>query len=247
MHPSMLPEFVEIPQKSHDSTDDSSLRGAAPLVHTLLQRSDHTGISLQTLHPTKLDHGTILAQTPYPGLRHNAQSVLELNSFLAPKGADMLVNGIRDGVFVLPLEDVGWCKDERNESIRAAPKLGTEDRRIQWQSWTAEDILLKNRILGPLFNTVPASPESREPERRIIWTSGFQKSSLDPRLDRIPGRPRLVKMTDSDSMVLFPTCDGQLLQASSAKLEGQKEEDVFKTLRRARLFEALNGTSHSLR
>ena len=228
-------------------TENRSLRGAAPLVHTLLQQREHTGITLQTLHPTKMDHGTILAQTPYPGLRHRVQSLPQLVSFIAPKGAEMLVESIRKGIFVPPLRDVGWCESERGSGIRTAPKITTGDRRIQWQSWAADEILLRNRILGPLFSIIPANVDRKLPERRIIWTSGFDKSSVEIQPDRIPGRPVVIGDTGSAPKIAFTTCDGHLLEAQRAKLEGRKDDDIGNTVRRAKLFESLQEAGHGLR
>lgn len=63
-----------------------------------------TGVSLQTLHPTKFDHGVILAQTPFPGIKHDTTTVSELEALLAPMGADMLVQGIKERIYIPPTQ-----------------------------------------------------------------------------------------------------------------------------------------------
>ena len=188
----------------------------------------------------------ILAQTPFPGLHHEAHSVSELTSFIAPKGAEMLVESIRKGVFMPPLCNVGWCGDEQGQKIHAAPKITTEDRRVQWQSWTADDILLRSGIIGPLFNIIPANENKKSLARRIIWTSGFEKSVVSINPDTVPGRPMVFKRSDSATSVAIPTCDGQFLAVRRAKVEGHRDDDILSAARRAKLFEAIDEASQGL-
>ncbi|KAF2771362.1 Formyltransferase, partial [Teratosphaeria nubilosa] len=128
VHPSLLPE----------------LRGSAPVQHALLQQKTQTGVSLQTMHPTKFDHGTILDQVAaeiepesnYFGLVHQ----------LGPMGAQMLARGIDRGIFVKPLEEI------RNAGKPSyGPKLTPADRQINWQTWTSDELLIRDRVLAKLF------------------------------------------------------------------------------------------------
>ena len=231
----------------YQSVDQFSLRGAAPLIHTLLQQRQHTGVTVQTLHPTKMDHGIILAQTPSPGLRYNTNSIAELTSFIAPKGADLLAESIRKGLFVPPLAPVGWCSDEQSKLLTAAPKITKEDRRVQWQSWTADEILQRASVIGPLFNTIVAPPNGEVPEKRIIWTSGFQKSNLELGHDTVLGKPILVSNAEHGTKVLFPTVDNQLLEAKTAKFEGHADNDIHTTAAKAKLFTSPDRCTQGLR
>lgn len=85
-------------------------RGPAPLHHTLLQGRETTGVTLQTLHPKHFDDGEIIAQTPYPGIKHGAKTVEELRDLLAPIGAQMLVQAIKDRSFVPPIQKLTVIK-----------------------------------------------------------------------------------------------------------------------------------------
>ena len=209
--------------------------------HTLLSGSKTIGITLQTLHPKHFDRGIILAQTPYPGFIHAATSVSQLEALVTPKAADMLVQGIRDRIFVPPLQDVGWQKDDQQfVELRHAPKITTEDRHIDWEKWTAEDILRRHEAIGPLWNFARSSTSSKSGRQRIIWTSGFsrppQGGSNLPR----PGHPILKSLTstaqDSHSM-LVRTCDGYTLQVDNAKIEGGQVEKVSTASRRGGMIE----------
>lgn len=201
----------------------NSFRGAAPLHHTLLSNTEMTGVSLQTLHPSKFDHGVILAQTaPF---RHGAQTVQELEKILAPKGAKLLLQGIRDRVFVNPPKEINdRSAPEQEKAIRPAPKLSKDDRHIDWQSWTAEKIERKSRVIGPLWNYFSRADGKSSKRTRVIWTNGFRESPACPEYikSRVPsaGHPIIVGLQSFTQDIYIRTCDGRMLQSDWAKVEG---------------------------
>lgn len=103
------------------------------------------------MHPTKFDHGVVLAQTPGVDIEDDAttESLLEM---LGPMGAELLVRGVEEGVFVPPLRDVSGeteiADHHRRPEPAHAPKISPADREIDWASWTADEILLRDRALG---------------------------------------------------------------------------------------------------
>jgi len=136
VHPSLLPNF----------------RGPAPLQHTLISGEKYTGVTLQTLDEKTFDHGLILAQTPLPGLpipNHSQCTYPELLDFVTPKAAEILIQGLRDRVFVPPLADIRPQGSEHD--IKHAPKITPEDRHIDWRSWTSVTIGRRHRALGRLW------------------------------------------------------------------------------------------------
>ncbi|KAK8069510.1 Formyltransferase [Apiospora phragmitis] len=125
VHPSLLP----------------NLRGPAPLHHALLRQMDATGVSLQTLDPHEFDKGLVLAQSRGDDelIRIPPRcTVPQLLELVTPVGARMLVQGLRDGVHVPPLEEQqqssGVAKKDQDQgqgqgtTIFHAPKIGPEDR-----------------------------------------------------------------------------------------------------------------------
>ncbi|TDZ31540.1 Methionyl-tRNA formyltransferase [Colletotrichum spinosum] len=137
VHPSLLPDF----------------RGPAPLHHTLLQRRTHTGVTLQTLHPKSFDHGTVLAQTPLPGIPIPENcTTQDLHDIVTPLAAELLIDGLRRGVHVPPHKDVGWQPtDEELRNLSHAPKLTKDDRKLKWGKMSAEDVVLRQRVVGPVW------------------------------------------------------------------------------------------------
>ncbi|KAI0854903.1 formyl transferase [Xylaria cubensis] len=112
LHPSVLPD----------------LRGPAPLQHTLLTGRKTTGVSLQTLDDKTFDHGLVLSQTsslPVP------RTVSDLQALVTPIAATMLIDGLRAGLHVPPLEDKGWKPNEKElTALVHAPKITKADRRL---------------------------------------------------------------------------------------------------------------------
>ncbi|KAI0453445.1 Formyltransferase [Xylaria acuta] len=126
LHPSLLPD----------------LRGPAPLQHTLLSGRSLTGVSLQTLDHTTFDHGVVLSQTSSDPRHESAlrippscKTVPDLRALVTPVAATMLLDGLRAGLHVPPLEDRGWKPDaDEEEEVAAAlvhaPKITKTDRRL---------------------------------------------------------------------------------------------------------------------
>ncbi|UKZ62127.1 uncharacterized protein TrAtP1_003387 [Trichoderma atroviride] len=136
VHPSLLPH----------------LRGPAPIHHAMMRNEKYTGVSLQTLDPKAFDHGVVLAQTPSPGIPIPAGTTLQqLTESLAKVGAEMLVQGLRDGVHVPPYTSVEWMANQlKGEKLVHAPKVSKGESQINWPEWNSTDVA---RFLN-IFNTV---------------------------------------------------------------------------------------------
>ena len=202
-----------------------SFRGAAPLHHTLLQGCTHTGVSVQTLHPTHFDRGIVLAQTPPPGFEIDPSSmtVPELRDIAASKAADLLIQTLKNGLFI-DLVDITKSSNVSNplETIRLAPKIKPEDRHINWGTWTASEILRKHHVIGPLWNdATSALPDA--PTKRIIWSSGFEPTSDDLPFEK-PGIPFV---HGSSTYLHVRTSDGKFLRISSAKAAASVVTDAL--------------------
>lgn len=196
--------------------DLRSFWGAAPIHWALLHGCKTTGITLQTLHPSHFDRGKILAQTALPGLdipNPDTIKAPELSAFLAPKAAELLVKGLRNRVYLSDTQAKAGPILERQ-----APKISSEDRHINWSSWSAEEILRRHRIIGPLWNNGATGSPPNWVKRRIIWSSGFHLAS--PGFDHI--EPGMARISGSDPCLYVQTADKQTLCAEHATVEGQE-------------------------
>ncbi|KAL4868807.1 hypothetical protein BDV12DRAFT_196965 [Aspergillus spectabilis] len=233
VHPSLLPDF----------------RGPAPLHHTLLAGRTTTGVTLQTLHLQNFDHGAVLAQTPPPGFEipnPDSCTVSDLLKVVAPKGADILVEGIRKGLFVPPVEDAGWYFSEGQKDLIHAAKIKPQDRHIDWASWSGADISRRHRVLGPLWSKSLVVGEASGPiptfqQRRVILTEfeevkplkGSESFALVPGLPFIDGE-HTVKADSGKGVYVF-TKDGKLIKVHQMKVEGQQNADALRAALKARM------------
>lgn len=208
VHPSLLPD----------------LRGSAPIIHALLKRRAFTGVSLQTMHPTKFDHGTVLKQTDEMPIPQDSTHE-DMLHVLGPLGAEILRKGIEEALFVPPVQDVreGMTAPAQRD---LAPKITSRDRQIDWNSWTADDVVLRDRALGDLWDTqtfarCQAQKHVAVASKRIIfhgpWTKveGGMHSS-------IPGHPQLVLGPFRKGLTLgIKAVDDCAVVPHSATIEGK--------------------------
>lgn len=239
VHPSLLPEYITYFIVSEDptATDGDRFRGPAPLHHTLLRSRTRTGVTLQTLHPTNFDGGIIIEQTPFLGIEHGTETVEELRDLLAPIGAQMLVQALMDGTFVRPVQGFERIKGGPSSTEPSyAHKIGPKDRHIDWSTWTASDILKRQKVIGPLWNITEAQVKNRlgqhKAAKRIIWDQGFSLLEADCHLHPPVGHPIIVGLHAPTQKVCIRTCDGNILVADKVKVEGQNTAEASLAARR---------------
>ncbi|EFQ98698.1 hypothetical protein MGYG_01716 [Nannizzia gypsea CBS 118893] len=244
VHPSLLPDF----------------RGAAPLHHTLLAGDKTTGITLQTLDAAKFDHGLILDQTPAPGFPipdPDSCDLPRLLNIVSTKGAEMLVNGIRNRVFVPPLNPIKQSTTDESV-LRPANKIKPENRHIIWKLWSWDAIRRHQTVLGALWNTAALSPtipgeEHLVQRKRIIF--GNMKAADSIRgIDAIPFTEPGVPFTFKDpankkdeGRLLVFTSDGKPLQVEEMKVEGDRMAPAYRAALKAKLVDpvAARSSMHS--
>lgn len=188
---------------------------------------------MQTLHPKHFDQGTILAQTPYPGFEHRCSTVPELLTLTSSKGAEMLVQSIINRLYLQPAKSLGSLQDDQvTAPARAAPKINSQDKFIDWNTWTAETIIRRHLAIGPLWSFV----RNAEKLRRVIWTTGFRISEETAISTNIPIGQLVVFGNEehADEQVAYlRTCDDQILRVDRIKIEGGVENPPLRAAKKA--------------
>ena len=218
VHPSLLPQ----------------LRGPAPIQHALLRGFQRSGVSLQTMHPTRFDHGLVLdqieAEIP-PDSQYK-----DIVKLLGPLGAQMLAKGVESGIFVPPLQ--GMSNNGSQVETSHAPKITPEDRHIDWTTWSANDIIVRDRVMGRLWDTTTydqcmrKAPEAstgalKGRSKRVTfhgpWTIDTCNDAYDnSEMQMTPGLP--VSMSDREKTPLgILTADRQVIRPSGVTVEGMSK------------------------
>lgn len=197
------------------------------------------GISLQTLDHKAFDHGTILAQTPAPGIPiARDASFQQLLSTAAVEGAEMLIQGLREGVHVPPYRDVGWkAADLKGEQLLHAPKVTKADGQINWSVWTAEQFTRRIRVLGSVWTYVVNDKGvrkrvifldvqhvgdgdvdvSRQSERGKLWCE-YEGASKEVE------RHEMNVLGCEDASCLVKIYDGSWVRVQRVKVDGKQEQ-----------------------
>lgn len=207
-------------------------------------------MTLQTLDHKSFDHGKILAQTPAPGFdipHPDTCTVPELTSLVSAKGAQLLSDGIQQGLFVPPLKDVGGLSENDPENLIHAAKIQPEDRHIDWSGWTSLDFNRRNRVLGNLWSKAlvagkPADGTMKFKQKRVILTDveeveppeGSEIFAIVPGLP-FTNAPCPVEPKKNRALYVF-TKDGQALLVKSLKVEGEPVAEGLRAAVKARMF-----------
>ncbi|ETN42338.1 uncharacterized protein HMPREF1541_01492 [Cyphellophora europaea CBS 101466] len=222
VHPSLLPD----------------LRGAAPVHWAIMLGRKHTGVTIQSLHPTKFDEGVILDQTPAPGIPVNHKWG-GLNDTLAGFGADMLVNAVRNRLYMPPYKPL----PPRNfDEVALAPKIASEHRRVDFNTLSADDILRRRDALMKLYAF--ARNRNMAPVRLILGPEISELSQDDAEIHAICkwqpiGQPFAIRTHDGEVLdggsILVNTVDGKTLSIRKMTVEGHPPMNAYAAARSANL------------
>lgn len=197
VHPSLLPD----------------LRGPAPIEHAILKGYNHTGVSVQTLHPKYFDQGTILAQSPAPGICMGSNPSAEaLKTQLATLGAEMLVHVIKSGRYLPPLQDVGWYAKEGGNAMHHAPKITKQNRFIDFHMADLSEVMATHAALGDCWCLLPNG------ERLIIHKLALREDHSSSEHTHPPG----IWHKDGCKFPIITTTDGHQLFILESTYSGGK-------------------------
>jgi len=162
----LAPEFFGYPPLGTLNVHASllpSYRGAAPVVHTLLNGERETGVTIMKVDEG-MDTGAIVSQSRLEvGSDTNAA---ELEEVLAHRGAELLIQTIPNYV-------AGESQPvaQKGEQASYAPRIGKEEARIDW-SWP--DLRIHNWVRA--LNPRPAAKTVFRGKEVKLWrTSRFKE------------------------------------------------------------------------
>ena len=160
---------------------------------------------------------------------------LALYQIVQRESSVMLVESIRDRVFVPPLVDTSESRPlSRATKARNAPKIKDEHHHIDWSTWTAGDICLRQRILGDVWSCATARLAGKQVSIRLKFTRPM--TVLDGNSVRlypeIPvGYPYYAALAGlgrnlgHKKGVIVNTCDGKALHINELRPENERSQD----------------------
>ena len=152
---------------------------------------------------------------------------------MSSKGAEMLVHTITNRLYLQPAKSSGTSQnDPPAATARAAPKITTKDKFIDWNTWTAEVIIRRHLAIGPLWSFL----KSAQSVRRVIWSTGFTMSEEVAINTNLPVGRLVVFGNEhhTDEQVAYVrTCDDRVLKVDRIKIEGGVESLPLRAARKA--------------
>ncbi|KAM4749046.1 methionyl-tRNA formyltransferase, mitochondrial [Rhinophrynus dorsalis] len=125
VHPSCLPRW----------------RGPAPIIHTVLNGDDTTGVTIMQIRPKRFDVGPIVMQETFPvPPRCTAK---ELEAVLSRHGAEMLISVLKN----LP-QCLECITEQPKEGVTFAPKMTAAMSCVKWEEQSPEEIIRLERAIG---------------------------------------------------------------------------------------------------
>lgn len=133
-HPSLLPK----------------LRGAAPIQWAIAREHKETGVSIQQLSRKHFDCGRLLGQET--ARIPDGSNLDSLKAQLGTQSASLMLKVLED----LPnAHNESWPQD--GAQMTRAPKITLQDRYVDWENMTADEIALKSRAFGRQVGKAVAS------------------------------------------------------------------------------------------
>lgn len=197
VHPSLLPSYS----------------GSSPIQYSLMNDDAYTGVSVQTLHPTKFDHGQIISQSEQIPIGHD-EDFLSLRTKLADIGSKLLVETIQKGLFLNPQASESSSPYE----FSLAAKIKPLAREIDWGKLSRQ-LQRLNHALGPIYSYIPKVNK----EGKVVEKLRIILNSVEPVISSPSLLQKLGQFTEVDGRLIVKTSDG-VIACDKVKLQYCAEE-----------------------
>lgn len=178
VHPSLLPQY----------------RGAAPLQRAIMDIQPRTGVSVQTLHPTKFDHGRLLWQTQVD--LPKTTTLVQLRDQLAGLGAQGLSEVIHNKLYL------GDFELPSTQAASIAPLIDRREFQIDFKD-SAAKVDAAGRALGKLWfeqeMTVTKKRKTKPAKTRVNLADFVPVDLVD---DSPPGTIKMYGVGDTAALAL---------------------------------------------
>lgn len=170
-----------------------------------------TGVTLQTLHPTKFDHGDIILQSGAVPIAPS-DTYPQLVDKLGTIGGQLLVEAIDEQLytskqFVSPIYP-----------FSLAPKIKPSQRLVDWPTMTTNQIKRLQDALGPIYTYIPVSLTRKGKTINTNYKVFLEHISPLKDGSDIDMPVGGFKLSDNDNKLIVKTIDGAI-QMSSVKVE----------------------------
>ncbi|KAK5962561.1 methionyl-tRNA formyltransferase PWA37_000607 [Arxiozyma heterogenica] len=222
VHPSLLPRY----------------RGSSPIQYALLNNDGFTGVTIQSLHPTKFDKGEIISQSCELDIGEMLEDAREINEQpifttrlthrLGQVGSKMLCELIKNGGYIKR-------KEEGKYESSLAPRIQSSDRMIQWYKYDANQLYRRLMTLGPLYTFIKCGKNKKHigeediVKRVILHAFNIKEQNLEKekekekettRSSRMPGSFDIVEDNNNNTRMVIHCINGTSLEVEAIQMAG---------------------------
>lgn len=202
VHPSLLPRYA----------------GSSPMQYTLMNDDKYTGVTIQTLHPTKFDKGEIIVQSEEILIEEN-ENMKTLEDKLATKGAAMLIDVLDKCLF----KNFRAVRS-RYEPSRA-PKITSLTFKIVWEKYLSRRIERLVDALGSVYSFKYCEVERKKKKYLGLKKVIFEDVKAEELQGLILGKPGEFELDEASNRIIIKTQDGTI-SVGSLKFECCSRENA---------------------
>ncbi|XP_076287627.1 methionyl-tRNA formyltransferase, mitochondrial-like [Lasioglossum baleicum] len=169
-------------------------RGAAPIIYSLMNDDDQTGVTIMRIKPKKFDIGEIIVQKEVNIGEH--ETLPELHDKLAKLGANLLEKTFED----LP-GALRSAKPQNEANATYAPKITSKIATVKWDEMFATNIYNLHRALVGLY---PLSTRLGNKTVKLYDIMITDKSTAERLIEQPPGMVTYDKVSNK----LIVKCKG---------------------------------------
>ncbi|KAI0465020.1 hypothetical protein LJB42_000237 [Komagataella kurtzmanii] len=205
VHPSLLPKYS----------------GPAPLQHTILNGDSVTGVTVQTLHPTTFDKGSVLKQEVCHDYRPDSETTESLGLKLADLGGPLLSDVVKFTCDNLTLPEPVETSNEYSYAPKPSPSL----YQINWDVLSTTEIIRRFNALGPLYTFKHCHVVKKSPFtglKRVILDKISPIADISSNLSAELTTPGM--FTSVEDGLIIKSLDGYI-KVKSLKFQGFGSQD----------------------
>ena len=202
VHPSLLPKYS----------------GSSPLQYALMNDDSFTGVTIQTLHPSKFDKGDIILQSGAIPIAET-DNYDSLQEKLGEYGSNLLLNVVDNRLCEQPVEP-----KNNHYAFSLASKIKPSQSEIRWDLLTSRKIKRLNDALGQLHSYKYCDVRKKKKQIREDQKVIFNDIELINNFSEELLYPGEFILNENENKLIVKTVDGAI---SIGKLKFQycSEED----------------------
>lgn len=202
VHPSLLPRYS----------------GSSPLQYALMNNDPYTGVTVQTLHPTKFDKGDILLQSGHIPIE-DKDNYYTLENKLGECGAGLLLDVIDKRLFEEPRNIV-----DTQYEYTLASKIIPSQSEINWNKLNSKRIKKLNDALGQLHTFKFCDVTNKKKNFKGLQKVIIEDIKVVEELYQSTGEPGDFVLDEIANRLIIKTIDGGI-SVGKLKFQYCKEED----------------------